>query len=102
MDTTTVHAIEFPEALPLPSASDAPVVVKDLSLVGHLPVSLSAVVGTVSMTIDHLFALREGEVLTMNEDLDAPVTLLLNGKAVARGELVAVDECFGIRITELS
>ena len=54
------------------------------------------------MTIDHLFALREGEVLTMNEDLNAPVTLLLNGKAVARGELVAVDECFGIRITELS
>lgn len=101
MNTTTVHAIEFPEA-PVAEPTGSAVLGKDLSLVGHLPVSLSAMIGTVSLTVDQLFALRKGEVLTMNENLETPVTLKLNGKAVARGELVAVDECFGIRITELS
>lgn len=101
MNTTTVHSIEFPEA-PMAEPTGSVITGKDLNLVGHLPVSLSAMIGTVSLTVDQLFALRKGEVLTMNEDLETPVTLMLNGKAVARGELVAVDECFGIRITELS
>ncbi|QNN46343.1 FliM/FliN family flagellar motor switch protein [Thermomonas brevis] len=101
MNTTTVHAIEFPEA-PTTEPTGSAIVGKDMNLVGHLPVSLSAMIGTVSLTVDQLYALRKGEVLTMNEDLETPVTLKLNGKAVARGELVAVDECFGIRITELS
>jgi flagellar motor switch protein FliN/FliY len=73
-----------------------------MSLVGHVGVSLSALVGTVSLSIEQLFAMKQGEVLTMNETFDTPVTLMLNGKPVARGELVAVEEHFGIRITELS
>ena len=39
--------------------------------------------------------------VALNESLDAPVTLLLNGKPIARGALLAVDENLGIRITEL-
>lgn len=101
MNTTTVHAIEFPEA-PATELDGSAIVGKDMNLVGHLPVSLSAMIGTVSLTVDQLYALRKGEVLTMNESLEMPVTLKLNGKSVARGELVAVEECFGIRITELS
>lgn len=101
MNTTTVHAIEFPEA-PATELDGSAIVGKDMNLVGHLPVSLSAMIGTVSLTVDQLYALRKGEVLTMNESLETPVTLKLNGKSVARGELVAVEECFGIRITELS
>jgi flagellar motor switch protein FliN/FliY len=38
----------------------------------------------------------------MNELLDAPLTLLLNGRPVARGELLAVDDHFGVRILELA
>ena len=38
----------------------------------------------------------------MNELLDAPLTLMLNGRAVARGELLAVDDHFGVRILELA
>jgi flagellar motor switch protein FliN/FliY len=93
--------VEFPEADRGPSAGPA-LVGKDMSLVGHVGVSLSALVGTVSLSIEQLFAMKQGEVLTMNETCDTPVTLMLNGKPVARGELVAVEEHFGIRITELS
>jgi flagellar motor switch protein FliN/FliY len=101
MSRTAVNPIEYPEAEP--AAGTGPALVgKDLGLVGHVNVNLSALVGTVSMSIEQLFAIKQGEVLTMNESCDAPITLLLNGKAVARGELVAVEDHFGIRITELS
>jgi flagellar motor switch protein FliN/FliY len=101
MNKTPVSSIDLavaPESAPVGAA----LVAKDMSLVGHVPVSLTVLVGTVSMSIEALFALRQGQVLAMNESLDAPVTLQLNGKAVAHGELVAIDDCFGIRITELS
>lgn len=72
-----------------------------IGLVGHVEVALSAQVGTATMSIERLFALKKGDVIGMNEALDAPLTLMLNGKAVARGELLAVDDHFGVRIVEL-
>jgi flagellar motor switch protein FliN/FliY len=74
----------------------------DINLVGHVQVSLTAQVGTVSMSIEQLFGLKSGDVVSMNELLEAPLTLLLNGRAVARGELLAVDDHFGVRILELA
>ena len=96
-----VSRVQAPEA-PANTPEGAPLVSKDIALVGHVPVTMTALVGTVSLTVEKLFALRKGEVLAMNESVDAPVTLLLNGKAVARGELVAVDDNLGVRITELA
>jgi flagellar motor switch protein FliN/FliY len=75
---------------------------QDIGLIGHVQVSLAAQVGTVSLSIEHLFGLKSGDVISMNESLDAPVTLMLNGKAVARAELLAIDDHFGIRILELA
>lgn len=74
----------------------------DIGLIGHVQVALSAQVGTISMSVEKLFALKSGDVVGMNELLEAPLTLLLNGRPVARGELVAVDDHFGVRILELA
>lgn len=101
MNKKTVNPLDLP-----PASENAPtgnpLVNKDMSLIGHVPVTLTALVGSVSISIDKLFALKKGEVLEMNESLDMPITLQLNGKSVARGELVAVEDNFGIRITELT
>lgn len=75
---------------------------RDISLIGHVQVSLTAQVGTLTMSIDKLFGLKTGDVVQMNELLEAPMTLMLNGRAVARGELLAVDDNFGVRILELA
>lgn len=74
----------------------------DIDMIGHIQVSLEARIGTVTMTIDRLFGLKTGEVVEMNEILDAPMTLLLNGKPIAHGELLAVDDHFGVRILEVA
>lgn len=75
---------------------------KDLSLLGHVKVSLVAEIGSTELTVDELFSLRSQDLVTLNESVDAEVTLLLNGRPVARGELVAVEDKLGVRITELA
>lgn len=99
MTKLAVSSLDLPEAISAPIGT--PLVARDLGLVGHVTVKLSALVGTANLSIDALFALKRGEVLALNESLDDPITLLLNGKPVAKGELVAVEESFGVRITEL-
>lgn len=74
---------------------------KDLSLVGHVKVSLTAEVGTAEMTIEELFALKRQDTVVLEQESSAEVTLLLNGRAIARGDLMAVEDKLGIRITEL-
>jgi flagellar motor switch protein FliN/FliY len=74
---------------------------QDLSLIGHLDVRLTAVLGHAELTVDELFKLRQGSVLQLDESLDDTVTLMLNGKAIATAHLVAVGENFGVKISEI-
>ena len=84
------------------SETDGGLVNNDVGLVGHVQVSLAAQVGTITMSIERLFGLKSGDVISMNELLEAPLTLMLNGRPVARAELLAVDDHFGVRILELA
>jgi len=73
-----------------------------IALIGHVQVALSAQIGTVDMSVERLFGLKVGDEVVLNELLEAPVTLMLNGRAVARAELVAVDDHFGVRILDIA
>jgi flagellar motor switch protein FliN/FliY len=63
-------------------------------------VRLRVSVGQATLSIGELLALKEGGVLKLDAALDLPVEILLDDKVVARGQLVAVDDNFGVRITE--
>ncbi|HEY8360371.1 MAG TPA: FliM/FliN family flagellar motor switch protein [Ramlibacter sp.] len=64
-------------------------------------VRLQVCVGEADMTLGELLAARQNEVLTLDRGVEQPVDLLLEGRVVARGQLVAVDGAFAVRITEL-
>lgn len=96
-----IQRIELDDA-PVSDASGPALSKPDLALVGHVPVTLSVVVGDAQITMERLFALKAGEVITMVQDVDQPVTVLLNGRAVATGELVAVGDQFGVRIIDVA
>lgn len=64
-------------------------------------ITLQVRVGQSSMTVGELLAARENQVLLLDRTVEQPVDLLLEGRVVARGQLVAVDGSFGVRITEL-
>lgn len=66
-----------------------------------LKVQLHVCVGRAQITLGDLLAVRRNEVLALDRAVDEPVDLVLEGKVVARGQLVAVDGSFGVRITEL-
>lgn len=70
-------------------------------LIENVGVDLEAFLGSAHMTVAELTALRSGSVVQLDARLNAPVELRLNGAAVARGELVAVGEQFGVRLTEI-
>jgi len=72
-----------------------------LALIGHVQVGIEAQIGSLSVSVEQLLALKRGDELRLHETLEAPVTLLLNGRAIATAELVAVDEHYGVRILEL-
>jgi flagellar motor switch protein FliN len=57
-------------------------------------------VGQSTLSIGELTSLRQGQVLSLDRELDEAVDLLIEGRIVARGQLVAVGDCFGVRITE--
>lgn len=73
----------------------------DLELISHVDVEVKAMIGSASVPIGKLFSLKQGDTLTLNESLDTPVKLFVNGRCVADAELVAVDDNFGIRVIEL-
>lgn len=62
---------------------------------------LQVCVGEFEMTVGELLAAREHQLVQLDRAIDAPVDLLLEGRVVARGQLVAIDGAFGLRITEL-
>ena len=88
----------------LPPAAEpqagAPVLANEHPL-HQLKARLQVCVGEVTLTVGELLAAKENQVLQLNRTLEQPVDLLLEGKVVARGQLVAVDEHFAVRITEL-
>lgn len=72
------------------------------SLVGHVELDCEAVLGHGRLTVSQLSALSEGDVVPLDRTPADPVDILVNGKAIARGEIVTADGMFAVRITELA
>ncbi|MEI9851957.1 MAG: FliM/FliN family flagellar motor switch protein [Sphingomonas sp.] len=70
-------------------------------LIEGVNVELVAQLGAARMSVAELTTLGPGAVVTLDAQLNQAVELRLNGVAVARGELVAVGEKFGVRLTEI-
>jgi flagellar motor switch protein FliN/FliY len=73
----------------------------DLARVASVPVELAVEIGRTRMTIRETLALGPGSIVTLERLAGEPVDLLVNGKPIARGEVVVIDEEFGLRVTEV-
>jgi flagellar motor switch protein FliN len=92
------------EQLPSGAGDPAPVSlngVADLRRLSAVPVDLSVEMGRTRMTVGETLELRQGSIITLNRMAGEPVDLLVNGTAIARGEVVVIDEQFGLRVTEV-
>jgi len=73
----------------------------NIELLFDVPVELTAEIGRTTMAVKEVLGLGPGSLVELNRLAGEPAELLINGKLVARGEVVVVDENFGIRITEI-
>lgn len=72
-----------------------------LALVGHVEVRMAAQIGSLTLSIEQLLSMKSGDQLKLDQGLESPVSLLLNGRPVASAELLAVDDHYAVRILEL-
>jgi flagellar motor switch protein FliN/FliY len=73
----------------------------DLRRLRDVLVELTVEIGRTRMTVGETLELRPGSVVTLERMAGEPVDLLVNGRRIARGEVVVVDEEFGLRVTEI-
>lgn len=73
----------------------------NLSVLLDVPVRLTVELGACQMPMREVLQLCPGSVVQLDKAADAPVDLYVNQKRIARGEVVVVEDRFGIRITEL-
>jgi flagellar motor switch protein FliN/FliY len=74
---------------------------QNLDLLMNVPLHVTAELGKCKMAVADVLKLGTGSVIELDRLAGGPVDLLVNDKLVARGEVVAIDENFGVRITEL-
>ncbi len=86
---------------PAPEPERAPVTAAELARLHDVPVELAVEIGRTQMTIREALALGPGSIVTLDRLAGEPVDLLVNGKPIARGEVVVIDEEFGLRVTEV-
>ncbi|HUH36328.1 MAG TPA: flagellar motor switch protein FliN [Spongiibacteraceae bacterium] len=77
--------------------NDAP----DLDVILDIPVKISMEVGNTEITIRNLLQLNQGSVIELDRLAGEPLDVLVNGTLIAHGEVVVVNEKFGIRMTDV-
>ena len=74
---------------------------RDLEMVMNIPVKLTVELGRTRITIKQLLELAQGSVIELEGLAGEPMDILINGYLIAQGEVVVVDDKYGIRITEI-
>lgn len=86
------------------AAAAEPAVGSNLDMIMRIPVTVKVVLGSATMPVANLTKLGRGAVIPLDRRVGEPVDVVVNGRVVARGEVVVVDEAtsrFGISLTEV-
>ena len=74
---------------------------QDIDLIMDIPVKLTVELGRTKMTIKELLRLTQGSVVALDGLAGEPLDILINGYLIAQGEVVVVNDKYGVRITDI-
>ena len=94
-----VHPVRFPELTE--SAALGAIQQRSIDMLMDVSMKVTVELGRSSMTIESVLGLGPGSVVELNKLAGEPVDVLINERLIARGEVVVVDENFGVRVTEI-
>ncbi|GAB4473036.1 MAG: hypothetical protein OHK0044_17020 [Burkholderiaceae bacterium] len=84
-----------------PGASTAAEGAQDIDLILDIPVTLTVELGRTKIPIKHILQLAQGSVIELDALAGEPMDVLVNGCLIAQGEVVVVNDKFGIRLTDI-
>jgi flagellar motor switch protein FliN/FliY len=93
-----IEEVAFTELPPVRAPMDE---LADIDLLLDVPLQITVELGQARRTIRELLELGQGSILHLTRHAGEPVDVLVNGQHIARGEVVVIDENFGIRVTEV-
>jgi flagellar motor switch protein FliN/FliY len=96
-ETNPTNGTETP-AETQPAEDDA---ARDLDFILDIPLDLSVELGRTKMLVNDLLQLGQGSIVELNKIAGEPLEIFINRKLVARGEVVVVNEKFGVRLTDI-
>ncbi|MEZ4502203.1 MAG: flagellar motor switch protein FliN [Dehalococcoidia bacterium] len=97
-DDASVHPVRFP---PLPESVGREAPARPIDLIMDVSMRVTVELGRSSLTVEEILELGPGSVVELNKLAGEPVDILVNDRLIARGEVVVVDENFGVRVTEI-
>jgi len=74
---------------------------ENISLIKDVPLEVTVELGRTSKSISDILDFAPGTIIELDRIAGEPVDVLVNGKMVARGEVVVIEENFGVRVTEI-
>ncbi|MCR5098422.1 MAG: flagellar motor switch phosphatase FliY [Lachnospiraceae bacterium] len=87
---------------PFAGAFPAPGMPENIDLIMDVPLEVTVELGRTHKTIHDILDFAPGTIIELNKIAGEPIDVLVNGKYVAKGEVVVIEESFGIRITEIT
>jgi flagellar motor switch protein FliN/FliY len=92
-----VHPAEFTPLMPRGASGGG----SRIDLIADIPVRVTVELGKTRKNISEILAITTGSVIELDKMAGEPVDVLVNGKLIAKGEVVVIDENFGVRITDM-
>ncbi len=84
-----------------PATAEIPEVAQDISLIMDIPVRMTVELGRTRMTIKELLRLTQGSIVPLEGLAGEPLDILINNYLIAQGEVVVVNDKYGVRITDI-
>ncbi len=97
-DLVEVKRVEFAE---LDMETSAPTASNSVKFLFDVPMTVEAILGSTEISIKDVLEIGPGSVVELDKAYGEPVDIFLNGRLVARGDVVIVGEQFGVKVTEI-
>jgi len=94
---TNVQSVQFPNLMPHGGPQQA----GNISLIMDVFMEMTVELGRTRKLIKEILAMGEGTIIELDKLAGEPVDILVNHKLIAKGEVVVIDENFGVRVTEI-
>jgi flagellar motor switch protein FliN/FliY len=95
--SSNVQSVQFPHLMPHGGPQEA----GNISLIMDVFMEMTVELGRTRKLIKEILAMGEGTIIELDKLAGEPVDILVNHKLIAKGEVVVIDENFGVRVTEI-